>query len=301
MKTSYQILWIDDELEFLNEYEIPIRAFLDEHGIKLETIEISQEDTNFEKIESEIDKPDLDIIMIDFSLGGTTGDLVIDNIRKKYQYLPVIFYSGREIEELYAAVSEYKLDGVYIAHRDFLVKKATDVIKSLIKKEQSTKRTRGLLLEGVSEIDARLSRIIVYSWNQINSDCQRQFLDFYHEEKLYPRVNNRFRRNTSFPSNPAEFGRHIRERMHTGWYGTPIRCRIAIKLLQIRGIDQRRIEVLSKLIHDNGQDVSLNSLRNDYAHKTREQLESDHSEERCINIRRMLRSQLENIESIWNT
>ena len=296
MKTSYEILWIDDEPDSLEDYEFEIKEFLDENGIELNTEIVPKVDESLEEIKNHIIKPELDIIMVDYRMGEQTGSKIIEKVRENNQYLPVIFYSAADIPELFNEVSKLRLDGVYITSRNFLVEKTKNVIKSLIKKEETIKRTRGLLLEGVSEIDAQLSEIILDSWDQIKQCDQKQ-------------IFNQFQNgNVKFKQTPAanisltfeKFAKNVKTKIRTTSFKLHQRCDLALLLLKTRNVDINLIDILNKFNSINGQGETLKDLRNKYAHETREELAKCHNQKRCISIRRMLREQFGNIEKIRN-
>ncbi len=297
MKTSYKILWIDDDPKLIIEQESEIGEFLEDYGIEPKISTIEQVDDDLNPIKDQINDVELDIIMIDYKMGETTGDRIIEQIRTNNQYLPVIFYSSAvEIKKLFETVAKSQLDGVYIAPRSNLTAKAKSVIKSLIKKEQTTKRTRGLLLEGVSEIDARVSELIFDLWTRVSQQEKREVYESVNREG---NRRQRSRRQPSIPRSFEEFEGHISRNEHFEQpYTVYTRCLIALKLLEICEKPQCRIEILNKFIQGEPGNKSLNKLRNDYAHKTRDQLAQCHSRQRCIDIRRKLREQFENIEKL---
>ena len=237
--------------------------------------------------------------MIDYNMTNMNGDKLIEGIRKNNHYLPIIFYSANSnVMDLFEAVSKSQLDGVYISSRVTLVEKSKQVIKSLIKKEQSTKRTRGLLLEGVSEIDSRLSKLIMQSWNKIDENQQAQIFKYFQKEIVKNRVKTANKLEENFPKSCDAFEHYINENISTSAYSVHNRCRLALKLLEKLDIEKESRQVLKKFIVACNQDESLNELRNEYAHKTRDALESEHSDARCIKIRRKLRKQMTNIEEL---
>ena len=78
MKTSYEILWIDDDTQYIVELEKEINEFLEENGIKPETKIMSEVDEELNSINEQINSRDLDIIMIDYSMPQMNGDQLIE-------------------------------------------------------------------------------------------------------------------------------------------------------------------------------------------------------------------------------
>ena len=171
MKTAYKILWIDDEPDNTTQDRDDVEEFLEEFGIRADiTFAEAPDDGSIrDRIQHDLANPDLDVLVVDYHMAGMSGDELIHLIRETdHVYLPVIFYSSSTTEEILDAVREKQLDGVYIANRRFLLEKFKDVVRSLLKKEQTSKQTRGLLMEGVSELDARLREIYDQSWEKLS-------------------------------------------------------------------------------------------------------------------------------------
>lgn len=81
-------------------------------------------------------------------------------------------------------------------------------------------------------------------------------------------------------------------------YDTNTRWRVVLKILNLLNHPNGQSEILKQFGQDDDNCPSLNKLRNIYAHSTREKLQSDHSEQKCIEVRRALRKQTENVELI---
>ncbi|MCY4325971.1 MAG: response regulator, partial [Rhodobacteraceae bacterium] len=148
MKTSYNILWIDDEPNNTQPDQIDITEFLEEFGIyaDIKLVEAPPDGSIHDRIKDNLSNPELDILIVDYHMNGLSGDELVHLIRNTdHVYLPVIFYSSSPEEEIFDAVCTKRLDGVYIANRRFLMDKFKDVVRSLLNKEQTTKQTRGLL------------------------------------------------------------------------------------------------------------------------------------------------------------
>ncbi|MEM8814537.1 MAG: response regulator [Pseudomonadota bacterium] len=278
-----------------------MEEFLEGYGIRADItfVEALEDGSIRERIQHDLKNPDLDVIVVDYHMDGMDGDELVHLIRESdHVYLPVIFYSSSSVEEILDAVREKKLDGVYIANRQFLIDKFTAVIKSLLMKEQTSKRTRGLLMEGVSEIDVRFNEILDAAWPKL-SEGQREQLKVYVGKLIMNRLNGAQKSLENFPTDGTEFEEHIRTKFVSAAYDTYSRWRIASKLLEYLEHDDGERQILKEFAATpNGENEPLNSTRNDYAHKSRSQLDEEHSEEKCISIRRELRRQQANIDGI---
>ena len=301
MKTSYNILWIDDDPENTQPDQIDVKEFLEEFGIRgvIAFVKAPPDGSIHDRIKDNLSNPELDILIVDYHMNGLSGDELVRLIRKTdYVYLPVIFYSSSPEEEIFDAVCTKRLDGVYIANRRFLMDKFKDVVKSLLNKEQTTKQTRGLLMEGVSELDARLEQIFLQAWRKLKNDDKLTLVK-YLKDIISKRSRSAQQKADEFPGEVSVFTTHMTEAFLSSEYDTKTRWKIVKKMLKLLDIDNDKQKTLHDFARDGDSEFqSLNSIRNDYAHKTRKALEDEHDEGKCIEIRRELRRQQTNIDRI---
>jgi hypothetical protein len=102
----------------------------------------------------------------------------------------------------------------------------------------------------------------------------------------------------AFPSDAEALGTHLTENLLTAVYDTHTRWRLTRKILDISGHVEDCLAELKKFADIEGDEIPLNRLRNDYAHKSRKTLSEHHNIERCIAIRKSLRAQAANIDAI---
>ena len=298
MKTEYLILWVDDEVD--REDVDEVEEYLETHGVRPDIRLVQpQEDQNMHVlVGSVVNDPNLDLIIVDNKMfgdeGGWDGNQLIQTIRESdHVYLPVIFYSSGGINSLMTAVQQQKLDGVYLSGRDQLAEKAKTVIKSLLRREQTIKQTRGLLMDGVSEIDAKFGDVFNAVWGKLD-DGQMTQLEDYFREKMEERKNGAQKRLDDFPSNRAEFFKEMTTNFVSNRYDTHLRWKILRKAMRTIGISKEIRRVFDDLFNRLDAETPLVTSRNHYGHRTRQQLELEHTEDRCISIRRELRRQYEN-------
>ncbi len=296
MKTHYQILWVDDQIESVETDMADVKDFFEGYGIEANIMQFpGGPDTNIhEDIRDALDSPDIDLIVVDFLMDGMNGSELINTIRATdHIFLPVVFYSTNGPKELHRQAAESSLDGVYISHRDNVLDKIKDVAKSLLKKEQTSKRTRGLLMEGVSEIDANFGSIFISLWDQLDEERQGKLIKYF-KEKLGERLKNAEQLIGSLPDDLEEFSRAMQSDFVSIKYDTIIRWKILKKMFKLLGVEGDEVDIFHKLFDPPGNGRPLITMRNDYAHKTRAQLEDVHNEDMCITIRREIRLQTKN-------
>ncbi|WP_018632938.1 response regulator [Neomegalonema perideroedes] len=300
MKTAYHILWIDDDPKSTDTDQEDVKEFLDEVGIRADItfVEAPADGSIKERLEHHLKDPDLDLLMVDYHMAGLQGDQLVRLIRETdHIYLPVIFYSSSTVSDLLNAVRTAELDGVYIANRAALIQKVRSVVGSLLVREQTVKQVRGLLMEGVSEIDTQFREIFLKVWPKLNPDQQAEVAK-YLKGIVDERVKSATKRAEDFPLDSNGLGAHLTEKFLTTAYDTYTRWRLTRKILDLSGHAEECIGELKKFAEGNSDGVPLNSLRNDYAHKSRKLLSETHDLDRCISIRRSLRAQAANIDAI---
>lgn len=300
MKISYNILWIDDEPNSVDTDQEDVKDYLEEFGIRADInfVEAPADGSIKERLEHHLKDPDLDLLMVDYHMEGLKGDQLVRLIRDTdHIYLPVIFYSSSTVSDLLDAVREAELDGVYIANRNALINKVKEVVRSLLVREQTVKQVRGLLMEGVSEIDAQFYEIFQKFWAGLSKD-QRASISTYLKGIMDDRVKSAAIRAKKLPADPKKFDEHIIAEFLTPSYDTYTRWRLIKKVLELVGHTEDDLTELKKFAVKPDGEKTLNGLRNDYAHKSRKLLSEEHNDARCIEIRRALRSQSANVDAI---
>lgn len=302
MKTEYNIIWIDDDFGSVENDVAAVRSFLQTHGIaaNIQEIESDGDGKIHEQVREIVANQDLDLIVVDYVMDGMNGRELIDLIRSSdHVFLPVVFYSSVGVAKLASEVAAAQLDGVYLSPRDGVRNKIELVITSLIRKEQSSKRTRGLLMEGVSELDAKLLQVLEKIWARSNS-MQRGQLTSYFKKKVSDRSKNSAKSLDEFPTDEEPFWDHASTKFVSGDYDTMIRWKVIKKGLELVGVDAELQVVFHELFEmKSGQ--PLIPLRNKYGHQTRLEIEKTHADTLCVHIRKELRRQTDNITSITDS
>lgn len=301
MKISYDILWIDDRPDVIRDAMDSAVDFLNEYGITVNmTLKIAREDENIrESIRHDLSNPDLDLIVVDYVMPNIKGDELIRLIRTSdHVFLPVIFYSSQDIADVYKSVYEKQLDGVYITQRVLFEDKFKEVVRSLLYKEQTIKQTRGLLMEEVSEFDSLLKTVFERGVQKLTGEQKLQ-LQSYVRNLAKERKKRAKRLGRDIPDEVTEFEVFMAEKLSTMIFDTMMRWKIVRRVLGYNKIDKNFRDVFDKFAGSFKQHhTPLNSIRNQYAHRTRAELGEDHTEEKCIDIRKEIRVQHKNLEKI---
>lgn len=173
MKTEYLIAIIDDNESGLKSTMGEVQRFLKKEAISLNYQIIivnndwqAESDANFNNL---MNDPELDMVLVDFNLDDSfKGDTVIEYIRESRvnYHVPIVFYTSQNVGNLVNRANQNRVksgkqvfEGIYYTDRDVLERKVTSILESLIKKENTIRRGRGLLLDSCSEIEAKISQI----------------------------------------------------------------------------------------------------------------------------------------------
>ena len=277
MKTAYKILWIDDEPRSTDTDQEDVTEYLGELGIRAEInfVEAPEDGSIKERLDRHLKDRDLDLLMVDYNMPGLQGDELVRSIRESdHIYLPVIFYSSSAVGDLLDAVRQAEIDGVYVANRDALIVKFKSVVGSLLVREQTVKQVRGLLMEGVSEIDTQFCEIFNKVWPKLDNKQQADVAQ-YLKSIVDERVCSASKKSQDLPLDPEKFGEHLTKNFLTTAYDTYTRWRLTQKILSMSGHDEQRVMELKRFAKSGSGEKSLNDLRNDYAHKSRKLLDQD--------------------------
>ncbi|RZJ80199.1 MAG: hypothetical protein EOO20_26205, partial [Chryseobacterium sp.] len=162
MRLSYNILWIENEQDWLVPTVEFAQGIIEENGFELNlTVEDSEEGIA-KLLEEEEPFKQYDLILVDFNLNmGDRGNRIIENIRMHNIFTDVIFYS-QDADATRQAIKDHWLDGIYCSsrNRDEFELKFEKVFLTTIKKVQSISSIRGLVLSETSQLDNKIEEII---------------------------------------------------------------------------------------------------------------------------------------------
>ena len=155
MKIKYNILWVENEQDWLDSIVEEFKEFVEDSGFQFfyDVAGSRSEIGNYNKY---------DLILMDLNLASEpTGDEIIQEIRKMNIYTDVVFYSA-DWETIRKKGRERELEGVYYSGRNsqLFTDKVKQVIRTTIRKTQDINNIRGLVMAEVSELDALMEEIL---------------------------------------------------------------------------------------------------------------------------------------------
>lgn len=163
MKLEYNILWIDNDLkDYIDNGSIKdVEEILTEKGFE-PNIELVFDEANLDEF---IDKHDYDLIISDYNLENTTGDVIIERIRVEKQLDTEILFYTAQTENSFKNEDAVRNRLAFIERltfqigRDRLLDKIEKVINLTLKKLLELNATRGLITAATSHLDVEIEEI----------------------------------------------------------------------------------------------------------------------------------------------
>ena len=158
MKISYSILWFDDTEEFFDSLDLdPLIDLIKSWGFNPSFKPVSDP----KDFMSHEPFHEFDLIVVDYNLEEYGhGEDFIKQIRDHDVFTEVIFYSANPASELWNAVRDKMLEGVFVAGRTSVLTKIERVAEQSVRKVLDLENVRGIVMAEVGNIDAQLDDII---------------------------------------------------------------------------------------------------------------------------------------------
>jgi len=176
MRLKYNILWFDDDIDWIDSVEEDIKEFLLGNGFVLNY----DNHRNADKLDFVLDNiinniQDIDIILMDYKLlNKDKGDELIKRIRQKEVLTEILFYSQDA-----AVRDKFKgecIEGIYFSNRSDFLDRLFQIIPHTIKKVLDLTNMRGLVMAETSSIDLLLNELLLNMFLLLDKHdtCRRQ-------------------------------------------------------------------------------------------------------------------------------
>ncbi len=183
MHLDYNILWIDNDIqEYIDRDQIKdLKEFLLELGFQPNIITLSNEI----KLDTHLDQTKFDLIISDYNLDDTTGDVIIESIRKKEILTEIFFYSANtDFKSITEVIDRLKfVDRISFKYgRDNLMDRIKSLIKLTLDKLLELNSTRGLITAAASELDVAIEELtmhLIYKKLKKSKKDLDGIIDFY--------------------------------------------------------------------------------------------------------------------------
>lgn len=329
MRLKYSVLCIDDEIQSLEDTKRSLFAFNDAVGIFTEFTDqevvkgprevdpYKFKERIFREIEEKLSTTLFDLILVDLHIGEDfEGGEVIERIRDQTIYRPVIFFSGglpvgedTALEQLNESIKKNELAGksVFVSRRGAILESdLRKICNEMHEEEHKLNATRGLLMDGTSQLDATVLQILQTqkTWEQLEEEQVKKVFKF---------ISGKLTKNSRNAASSSEFLKKIAEgefKAFTKWIvesepsdlvrvlDSQSRSEILRELMKSVPEQKENGKVLSTYYNNGKEEKAIANIRNEYAHQTAAQIGAAHNDKRCKFIREELRTHLANIEAV---
>lgn len=181
MKLEYMVLWFDNDPEIFESMEDEIEALKATIGSWgfVPNIVLVTDPAHFARHSP---YADVDLVVVDFNLEEHgEGQQFIADLRSSSVFTEVIFYSSRAAEELWDAVRDKKLEGVYIANKDSVVPRIQGVGEHTLRKVLDLENMRGIVMAEVGDLDQLLEEIFNLAMQDVPNEAKQSVFQKFHE------------------------------------------------------------------------------------------------------------------------
>ena len=167
MNLDFKILWFDDQPESMRITAEGIKTRLARLGFNL-TIRSIDRIIDLKSLVPTLKREGkYDLIMLDWDMGkSASGDVIARELRTKFHYMDIVFYSAETMHELRTKIYNQGIDGVYCAQRNNLIVDTMDLIRSILKKVLDLNQMRGIMMAQVSDFDKKLTNCLM-AWHEL--------------------------------------------------------------------------------------------------------------------------------------
>lgn len=204
MRLDFNVLWVDDQPNYLGSLIVPIKAHMEKEGFSFNPTQCTNICEVEKLIAGDVFQDEIDLIMVDWDLGNEVkGQDVIERIRQVVRYKDVIFYSSlTSAAELRQLAFNQKLEGVYCASKEDLVEEVLGVFEALVKKVLDLDHTRGIVMGATSDIDHLVNTCLATAHAQLNDEGKNKFIGEA-LQRITDKVDNVTKQGKKIKENPS--------------------------------------------------------------------------------------------------
>lgn len=160
MNVKFNILWFEDNVEWLETEKRYIKEILKAHYLK----PCFKSSNGSNGVRDDVTSNDYDLILMDYKLADDkTGIQVMAEIRNNNVLADTLFYSSDYDGMVEALRNKLSIiDGVYICKRDSeaFIEKARRIIDKIVRRSEDIVNLRGFVLDNTSAFEDRIAKIL---------------------------------------------------------------------------------------------------------------------------------------------
>lgn len=175
MRLSFSVLWFDDNEDYFDSLDISsLKEEISEWGFEPNIKQVTTPEEFLKLSPFEI----YDLIVVDRNLEGyKDGQEFIADLRSNAIYTEVIFYTAGNTSDLWDAIRDKELEGVFVSSRNNILTKITRVGRQTIRKVLDLENMRGIVMAEVGELDLLLNEIITIGIENLPIDQQKSIFN----------------------------------------------------------------------------------------------------------------------------
>lgn len=304
MKLDYNILWIDNDLmAYIDNGSVKdVEEILREKGFE-PSIELVFDEANLDEF---IDKHDYDLIISDYNLENTTGDVIIERIRNEKQLdTEILFYTAQNENNFKNKVEvrnrlAFTERLTFQIGRDRLLDKIEKVINLTLKKLLELNATRGLITAATSHLDVEIEEIYYMLIDKlVNGDTKPEI------EKIFRKDYNEIKKKLLKKCKAQRDSHTVDYKTYFSQSDAFRKWDLLKELISLSVPDGFNLDLFKKYFEE------VIDIRNKFAHAKAvdvsgkillkgqfEGKDFEFNEDSCITIRRNLINHKENIETL---
>lgn len=146
MRLDFNVLWVEDQKTNVEPQRQRIELLLRKEGFRLQVEFAASIDKAKDFLSNDIYGDHIDLVLMDYDLGaGDKGDQGLVEVRNKFHYKDIIFYSS-QASDLPKLVADQKVQGVFCSTREDLADTVDGVFEALVKKVLDIDHARGIVM-----------------------------------------------------------------------------------------------------------------------------------------------------------
>jgi CheY-like chemotaxis protein len=170
MKANFPVIWIDDNTEFMDSLRDRLESFLEDRGFGLQ---LTHYESKVDQLFDQLASRDVELIMVDYSLGDEKGDSLIREIRKRGNYQEVIFYTHGGISK---EVRNSGLEGVFFTGRADTWDRLKNVIEWKARRYSDLTIVRGWIVADAIELELMVNGLLILCLEKQGTFFDKHFL-----------------------------------------------------------------------------------------------------------------------------
>ena len=245
MRLDFNVLWVEDQREGVEAQLDRIKLLVKREGFRLQVIFAPSVNEAKSFLSQDIYGDHIDMILMDYDLGaGIQGDDGLEEVRSKFPYKDIIFYSSKA-QDLRKMVADKQVQGVYCSTREDLPDTVVGAFETLVKKVLDIDHSRGIVMGATSDIDHFVNDSLVAIFER--SDQERQSMTLRVVTKRMKKKREDFNKKAT----EIESLTHLSELIDKhDLYTSNDRLRLLTNALEIDRIHSDKIKAIKKYLSE---------------------------------------------------